>query len=106
MPIFFVAATLRPETMYGQTNCWLHPDIKYIVFKSVKTNEAWVCTNRAARNLSYQGFTSVEGKVDVLAEILGSDLLGIALSAPLTQHKIVYALPMLSVKEDKGTGVV
>ena len=22
-----MAATLRPETMYGQTNCWLHPDI-------------------------------------------------------------------------------
>ncbi len=28
-PIFLVAATLRPETMYGQTNCFLHPDIKY-----------------------------------------------------------------------------
>lgn len=105
-PIFLVAATLRPETMYGQTNCWLHPDIKYIAFKSVKTNEVWVCTNRAARNLSYQGFTAVEGKVEILAEVLGSDLLGIALSAPLTHHKIVYALPMLSVKEDKGTGVV
>lgn len=105
-PIFLVAATLRPETMYGQTNCWLHPDIKYIAFKSAKSNEIWICTNRAARNFSYQGFTSVEGKIDVLAEILGSELLGVALSAPLTQHKIVYALPMLSVKEDKGTGVV
>lgn len=94
-PIFLVSATLRPETMYGQTNCWLHPDIKYIAFKSTKTNEVWVCTNRAARNLSYQGFTAVEGKVEVLTEILGSDLLGIALSVPLTHHKIVYALPSL-----------
>jgi len=25
--VFFVAATLRPETMYGQTNCWISPDI-------------------------------------------------------------------------------
>ena len=27
-PVFLVAATLRPETMYGQTNCWLRPDMK------------------------------------------------------------------------------
>ena len=26
--IFLVAATLRPETMYGQTNCWVRPDMK------------------------------------------------------------------------------
>lgn len=25
--VYFVAATLRPETMYGQTNCWISPDI-------------------------------------------------------------------------------
>ena len=31
--VFLVAATLRPETMYGQTNCWLHPDITYIAFE-------------------------------------------------------------------------
>ena len=26
--VFLMAATLRPETMYGQTNCWVQPDIK------------------------------------------------------------------------------
>ena len=26
--VFLVAATLRPETMYGQTNCWVRPDMK------------------------------------------------------------------------------
>lgn len=101
-----VAATLRPETMYGQTNCWLHPDIKYIAFDVKKNNEVWICTNRAARNMSYQDFTAVDGKFDILAELTGSDLLGVGLSTPLTTHKIIYALPMLSVKEDKGTGVV
>jgi len=25
--VYLIAATLRPETMYGQTNCWIHPDI-------------------------------------------------------------------------------
>ena len=26
--VFLVAATLRPETMYGQTNCWVRPDMR------------------------------------------------------------------------------
>lgn len=29
-PVFLVAATLRPETMYGQTNCWVHPEMEVI----------------------------------------------------------------------------
>lgn len=101
-----IAATLRPETMYGQTNCWLHPDIKYIAFEVTKHNEVWICTQRAARNLSYQDFTEADGKIKELVEVTGSELFGIGLSAPLTLHKTIYALPMLSVKEDKGTGVV
>lgn len=28
--VFFMAATLRPETMYGQTNCWVLPDGEYV----------------------------------------------------------------------------
>lgn len=30
--VFFMAATLRPETMYGQTNCWVLPDGDYGAF--------------------------------------------------------------------------
>ena len=26
--VFLVAATLRGETMYGQTNCWVRPDMR------------------------------------------------------------------------------
>ena len=32
--VYLAAATLRPETMYGQTNCWLHPDIHYVAFET------------------------------------------------------------------------
>ena len=32
--------------------------------------------------------------------------MGAGLSAPLTSYKKIYALPMLTIKEDKGTGVV
>lgn len=31
--VFFVAATLRPETMYGQTNCFVLPTAEYGVFQ-------------------------------------------------------------------------
>lgn len=34
------------------------------------------------------------------------DILGMALSAPLTSYKVIYTLPMLTIKDDKGTGVV
>uniref|UniRef100_A0A1A9WKF6 leucine--tRNA ligase n=1 Tax=Glossina brevipalpis TaxID=37001 RepID=A0A1A9WKF6_9MUSC len=105
-PIYLVAATLRPETMYGQTNCWLHPDINYIAWQTNRDNEIWISTRRAARNLSYQGFTVEEGKVPELLVLTGLELLGISLSSPLTTHKVIYTLPMLSIKEDKGTGVV
>lgn len=105
-PIYMVAATLRPETMYGQTNCWLHPDINYISWVTTRSNEVWISTRRAARNMSYQGFTAEEGKVVEIAELTGQELLGIPLAAPMTSHKVIYTLPMLSIKEDKGTGVV
>uniref|UniRef100_A0AAQ6AJW2 leucine--tRNA ligase n=1 Tax=Amphiprion ocellaris TaxID=80972 RepID=A0AAQ6AJW2_AMPOC len=103
--IFLVAATLRPETMFGQTNCWVRPDMKYVAFET-NSGDIFISTSRSARNMSFQGFTKENGAVPVIMEILGQDILGSALSAPLTSYKIIYALPMLTIKEDKGTGVV
>lgn len=103
--IFLVAATLRPETMFGQTNCWIHPDVKYIGFETVN-GDIFICTQRAARNMSYQGFTKDNGVVPVVKELMGEEMLGASLSAPLTSYKVIYVLPMLTIKEDKGTGVV
>lgn len=68
--IFLVAATLRPETMYGQTNCFIHPEMKYIGFESNK-GEIFICTERSARNMSYQGLTRRENQVDKLIELTG-----------------------------------
>ena len=56
--------------MYGQTNCWLHPDIDYIAFR-VKTGEVFVSTERAALNMAYQDFTAEFGKMDVLLRMKG-----------------------------------
>ncbi|XP_063059254.1 leucine--tRNA ligase, cytoplasmic [Engraulis encrasicolus] len=103
--IFLVAATLRPETMFGQTNCWVRPDMRYVAFE-MANGEVFISTRRSARNMSYQGFTKDNGVVPVIMELLGQDILGCALSAPLTSYKVIYALPMLTIKEDKGTGIV
>ena len=106
--ISLVAATMRPETMYGQTNCWIRPDMKYIAFKVVTQagEEVFVATARAARNMSYQRLTQVNGVVEVIVELVGEDLLGAKLSIPNGILNQVYALPMLTIKDDKGTGVV
>ena len=39
-------------------------------------------------------------------ELTGSDIMGVALKAPLSVFDRIYTLPMLTIKEDKGTGVV
>lgn len=103
--VFLVAATLRPETMYGQTNCWVRPDMKYVAVR-LANKEIWICTPRAARNMAYQGFMVSEGVVDTVMDLVGQDIMGLALSAPLAHYKKIYTLPMLTIKEDKGTGVV
>ena len=105
--VYLVAATLRPETMYGQTNCWIRPDMDYVAFKVCKNgSEVYVATKRAARNMAYQGFTKEDGKFEIVADLKGQDILGLALKAPLSVFDKIYTLPMLTIKEDKGTGVV
>ncbi|MBN3302563.1 SYLC protein, partial [Amia calva] len=68
--IFLVAATLRPETMFGQTNCWVRPDMNYIAFETVN-GDIFISTRRSARNMSFQGFTKENGVVPVTVELLG-----------------------------------
>jgi leucyl-tRNA synthetase len=104
--VFFVPATLRPETMYGQTCCFVGPKITYGVFK-VSEKEYYVITDRAARNMAYQGIFPQNGVYEKVAEILGSACVGTLVNAPLSVHKEgVRILPMESVLPTKGTGVV
>lgn len=53
-------------------------------------------------NMAYQGMTKEDNKVNVVMELVGQDIMGMALNAPLTCHKVIYTLPMLTIKEDKG----
>ncbi|KKA26535.1 hypothetical protein TD95_005186 [Thielaviopsis punctulata] len=103
--VFLVAATLRPETMYGQTNCFVGPDITYGVFKASPT-DYYVVTERAAKNMAYQGLFEKHGEIVKVASLPGPAIIGTLVDAPLSQYKQVYVLPMATVKEGKGTGVV
>ncbi|TPX33461.1 leucine---tRNA ligase [Synchytrium microbalum] len=105
--VYMVAATLRPETMYGQTNCYVGENIKYGIYE-VDDKEAWLMTARAARNMTWQGLfgSKPKGAIVKLAEVIGKDLIGIPINAPLTPYKRIYVLPMEGVLDSKGTGVV
>ncbi|XP_059632174.1 leucine--tRNA ligase, cytoplasmic-like [Cornus florida] len=103
--VYLAAATLRPETMFGQTNAWVLPDGKYKAFE-INETDVFILTERAALNLAYQKLSRVPEKPTCLAELTGRDLIGLPLKSPLAFNEIIYALPMLSVLTDKGTGIV
>ena len=110
--VYLVPATLRPETMYGQTNCFVLPDGEYGAYYVDATDEVFIMSARSARGLSCQmykgndGYTKEFGKIDCLETFTGDELLGLPLKAPLAKYEKVYTLPLLTISMSKGTGVV
>ena len=103
--VFLVAATLRPETMYGQTNCFILPTGVYGAFL-MKNDEIFICSERSAWNMAFQNLTKVPEQITKIVDIVGQDLIGLPLKAPLAIFEKVYSLPMLTISMAKGTGVV
>jgi leucyl-tRNA synthetase len=103
--VFLAAATLRPETMYGQTNAWVLPDGQYGAYE-IDEKEVFIVTYRAALNLAYQRKSKIPEKPTCLVKLTGHDLIGLPLKSPLTSYDTIYALPMLTILTDKGTGIV
>ena len=104
-PVFLLAATLRPETMYGQTNAWVLPTGEYGAYAG-PGGEVYVLCARAARNLAFQGRLP-RGATDPapLLTVTGADLIGTPLASPHA-NKTIYVLPLLTILMSKGTGVV
>ncbi|PRT55682.1 Leucine--tRNA ligase, cytoplasmic [Wickerhamiella sorbophila] len=103
--VYLVAATLRPETMYGQTCCFVSPKITYGLFDA-GNNEYFITTERAFRNMAFQDLTPRRGHYAPVAWIPGSALVGAKISAPLAQYDELRVLPMETILANKGTGVV
>jgi len=103
--VFLVAATLRPETMYGQTNCYILPTGKYGAYE-MQNDEIFICSERSARNMAYQGLTKEPEKFPALLQIEGAKLIGCGLKSPLTKYEKIYLWPMTTISMEKGTGIV
>ncbi|MGB9837228.1 leucine--tRNA ligase [Methanothermobacter sp.] len=95
---YLVAATFRPETIYGATNLWLNPEEEYV---RVRTGgEDWIVSRASLDNLSHQKLDlEVEGDVDP------EELIGREAENPVTgeMHPI---LPASFVDPEYATGVV
>jgi leucyl-tRNA synthetase len=126
------AATLRAETIVGQTNCWVSPDITYYAYEVVQVEspaklsaegkatdvpvpvagavpQIFVMTARSAHNLAFQNYM-VSGVVRAvptpLFEVPGAAMVGLPLSSPYSPYSTIYNLPMATISDTKGTGVV
>lgn len=105
--VYMVAATLRPETMYGQTNCFVGPTLQYGIYEA-NDNDLFLITERAARNMAFQGCFDgrPEGVFKKVADIKGDTIVGTKVNPPFGIVPEVYVLPMEGVLATKGTGVV
>ena len=93
-----VAATLRPETIYGATNIWVNPDAEYC--EARVDGELWVVSASALTRLAEQ-----KHEVTPVRSLKGSELVGRFAMAPLT-GKSLPVLPGKFVDESLATGVV
>ncbi len=93
-----VAATLRPETVYGQTNLWVDPEFEYE--RARVDGELWIASRQAFDKLALQRHT-----VERAGKVRGSELLGRRAVAPAIERPIPV-LPSDFCDPDKGTGIV
>ncbi len=95
---YIIAATLRPETVYGQTNLWVDPETEY---KKAKVDgEIWIGSEQFFSKLKEQ-----DKNVKETGKIAGKDLIGKICIAPGIDREIII-LPSFFCDPDKGTGIV
>jgi leucyl-tRNA synthetase len=95
---YIIAATLRPETMYGQTNMWVNPEVTYV--KADVEGESWIISSECAEKLKLQ-----DNEVEVKGEIKGSEMLGKYCLAPVIERDIII-MPSDFPDPGIGTGLV
>ncbi|MFX1318441.1 MAG: leucine--tRNA ligase [Promethearchaeota archaeon] len=95
---FLVAATLRPETVYGVTNVWINPAGDYS--KIQVDEEIWYVSKPAVRKLVNQGYRSKR-----IEEIPGMEFIGKTCKSPVDERELLI-LPAEFVDPDNGTGIV
>ncbi|MBI2146781.1 leucine--tRNA ligase [Candidatus Woesearchaeota archaeon] len=95
---FLVAATLRPETIYGQTNLWINPRARYVRVNVEK--EQWIMSREAAEKLGYQ-----KDDVTIQEDVDSASLIGKMVEAPGINRNIPI-LPASFCDPNVGSGIV
>lgn len=95
---YFVAATFRPETLFGATNLWINPDEEYI--KIDMDGENWIISKKAYQNLVHQ-----KKDIKVIENVDAPHMIGRYIKNPLTGKKHII-LPASFVDPEYATGVV
>ncbi len=93
-----IAATLRPETVYGQVCFWVNPDTDYVKLRH--DGEIWVVSQPAAEKLRMQ-FDDIED----IGIVRGRDFVGWTCKAPMVGRNIPI-LPAMFADPEIGTGMV
>jgi leucyl-tRNA synthetase len=93
------AATLRPETIFGVTNMWLHPDVDYVKLR-VDDLDEWIVSPEAAIKLEHQ-----REAVERLGTVSGRELIGQTCHVPIANNDVPI-LPGEFVDPKVATGVV
>ncbi|HTX61515.1 MAG TPA: leucine--tRNA ligase [Methanobacterium sp.] len=95
---YLVAATFRPETLYGATNLWLNPDAEYIRIKI--DDEHWIISKKSYDNLIHQ-----KKDIKIISDVNPRELIGKYIQNPLTDAEHII-LPASFVDPGYATGVV
>jgi leucyl-tRNA synthetase len=95
---YLVAATLRPETIFGITNMWIHPTEEYVW--ALVNGEKWVVSKKAVDKLKLQA-----KEVEILETFPGSKIIGKNFQAVHDGHTIPI-LPAEFIDPNNATGVV
>ncbi len=95
---YLVAATFRPETIFGTTNVWLNPEATYV--EAEVEGKVWIISKEAVEKLEEQ-----LRKVRVLREFKGEELIGRRCEVPIVGF-VVPILPATFVDPEGATGVV
>ncbi|MCX6774377.1 MAG: leucine--tRNA ligase [Candidatus Micrarchaeota archaeon] len=95
---YLVASTYRPETIFGLTNIWVNPNIKYVKAKN-KEGEILYFSKDAAEILSNQI------DLEIISEVDGKEFENKKATNPANGEEVPL-FPASFVKSDVGTGIV
>ncbi len=78
---YVVAATLRPDTLFGITNVWVNKEADYV--KAKVNGEIWYISEISAGKLKNQNM-----EVEFIKKVKGSELVGKEVVIPLSEKKV------------------